>query len=349
MKLTVNNLAKHLQQLLPVYLIFGDEPLLVNETHDCILTQAKKIGFQHHVRLTTNDQGFSWEQLFSASQHLSLFSNKTIIDFTVTNGKPGKQGSKVLCDYLQRTHSDVILLITMPRLDNTSQRSKWFKAIDQHGAVIPIWPINNERLPQWLKQRINHEKMTIEADALAFFASMVEGNLLAAQQALEKIKLVSTEKHITLTLLKDILADNAHYDIFQWVDACLMGNTSRQTTILQHLRAEGIEAVLVLWAIARELRLLTALTYHAEKGTLNESTFKQLGIPAFRQQFIRKVMQSFHYATCQQLLVKLTRIDRTIKGITLADTWHALHELGTCITLRASNKPIDGYYHDNLC
>ncbi len=343
MKLTVNNLEKHLQQTLqPVYLIFGDEPLLVNETHDCILQHSKKIGFQHHIRLTTNDQGFSWGQLLSASQRLSLFSNKTIIDLTVTNGKPGKQGSKALCEYLQLAHADVILLITMPRLDTSSQRSKWFKMIEQHGAIIPIWPVNQEKLPQWLQQRLNREQMTISSDGLAFFSNMVEGNLLAAQQAIEKIKLAYTEKHITLAMLKNILTDNAHYDIFQWVDACLLGDTLRQTTILQHLQAEGIEVVLVLWAIARELRLLTALTYHAKQGTLTESTFKQLGIPTFRQQFIHQVMQSFEYTLCQKLLVKLTPIDQTIKGITGGNAWHALHQLGTYITLRSTSKPING-------
>ena len=155
MQVYPERLATHLENtLLPVYCISGDEPLLVQECSDLVRTNARSLGCTEREVLDAGSTRFKWQSLLQVGNSLSLFSERRIIELILPSGKPGKDGSKALCDYIDTSSSDDIFLIISGKIEKASTASKWYKKIDDAGATIQVWPVSNENMPRWLLNRI---------------------------------------------------------------------------------------------------------------------------------------------------------------------------------------------------
>lgn len=254
MQLSTNQLDIHLNKnLLPLYLISGDELLCVQEARDDIVRVATSQGFAEKKIIDIGAQ-FNTDTLLNALQNQSLFSEKIIIDIRNPSGKFDATTTTILQNYLSNARSDLIIIISTNKLSVAAQKSIWFDSIQKKGGYIPIWPIKINALPQWIMARAKkyHVKMSDEnAQLLAHFC---EGNLLAAQQALEKINLLYSDKAITEREIRSVVSDHAHFSIFDLSDAISQKNIKKSLRILKKLEQSGEEPALVLWAICRQLR-----------------------------------------------------------------------------------------------
>lgn len=326
-KLRIDQLPKNLNnKLAPVYLISGDETLLVQEACDTIRQAARKANFnereRHHV-----DKQFEWSKLLLSSNSLSLFDDKKIIELQIESGKPGTEGSKAICEYLDNPSEDNLLIIITPKLDSGTQRSKWVKLIEKMGYWIPIWPISSAQLPQWLGQRLQKAGLKADNQAIELLASRIEGNLLAAHQEIEKLTLLSNDEWLSTELIANTVADSARYDVFGLVDKALLGDARSAVKHLNGLKAEGTEAITILWALAREIRTLLTIAHNIEKGQNFSWAAKNAGVWDKRQPLVQQAINRLHYKQLALLLRQANGIDKSIKGLRNADTWNELIEL----------------------
>ena len=154
MKLYPDKLEGQLKQgLLPVYFISGDEPLQLGEAADAVRRAAREQGFTEREVMHA-EKGFDWNELLASSNAMSLFAERKIIDLRMTSGKPGKEGGAALVEYAERPHEDTLLLITSGKVDKRSQSAKWYKALDNIGATLQVWPVEPHDMPRWLDQRM---------------------------------------------------------------------------------------------------------------------------------------------------------------------------------------------------
>ena len=117
MQLKGEQLVAHLErELKPVYVVHGDEPLLVIEAADAIRTAARQRGFDEREVLTAIS-GFNWVEMHHAAGNRSLFGGRTLIDLRIPGGKPGREGSAAHQDYCAHPSAEVLLLVTLPGLD----------------------------------------------------------------------------------------------------------------------------------------------------------------------------------------------------------------------------------------
>lgn len=324
MKLALHQLNQHLeQQLAPVYVVSGDEPLLVQETLDLIRNVAKKNGFSERERVQMDSD---WGKLFySNTRSLSLFAAKRLLELDLTHTKLSSATSKVLQDYAQEPASDTLLLIRTQKLDSKSEQSSWYKALNKIGIMIPIWPIGIENLPTWIFQRASKLNLNITKKAAELLAMLVEGNLLAAAQELEKLRLLQNN-HIDIDTIEKSVSDNAHFDIFALVDSALAGNRKRSLRILHNLKEEATEPTLILWALTRELRTLLEIFSELSKNNLG-ALFSKYRIFEKRQTSVRAFLQRHKTESCYTLLANAATIDRLIKGAETGNVWDELEGL----------------------
>ena len=312
--------------LAPVYMISGDDPLLTQEACDAVRKAARQANFTER-ELYHVGADFDWHQLMSSANSLSLFAERKILELRINNGKPGDAGSKALIHYCQSPPEDNLLLILCPKLDASSQRSKWFKAIDEAGHFVQIWPITPQQLPHWLEQRIQRAGMSIEPNAVELLCTRVEGNLLAAVQEIEKLKLVCDSNQITTEMVANAVADSARYDIFGLVDRALHGDARGSVKILQGLKSEGTDSTVVLWALAREIRTLNQIAHALNHGQSFDRVAKNYGVWDKRKALVSNAMRRLKTKQLQLLLRKANSIDKSIKGLRKADTWEELMDL----------------------
>ncbi len=337
MQLKPTQLDTHLaQNLAPCYLISGDEPLLVQECADAIRRAARAGGCTERQRLHISSKD-DWLELGHAAGSLSLFAERKLIEVQLPSGKPGTEGSKAIQEYLASSPDDVLLIVS-GRIDKQSQKSKWYLALDQAGVVMPIWPVSPAELPRWISDRMSSLGLTAEPDAIALLAERLEGNLLAAAQEVEKLKLLHGDHTITATMVADTVSDNARYDAFRLVDVALSGDARGAVRTLRGLKGEAVQPPVLLWAVAREVRLLADLKRDVAAGTSIDRAMQQKGVWRNRQGLVRTALNRLSGRDLAEMQTLSFQVDGSSKGFLLGEPWSLLERL---LIVLAQGLPAD--------
>ena len=321
MKISGDSLPPQLARGLgPIYLISGDEPLLVNEAADAIRARARADGFAERD-LHVVERGFDWQALLADSRAMSLFAQRKIIEIRMTNPTPGDQGAEAIIELATQPSADNVVLIVTGKMDGRVQGSKWVGAIEKHGVVVQIWPIDLQRLPAWIRERLARHKLMADPAAAALLAERVEGNLLAAHQEVEKLALLLPPGPVTAEVILEAVADSARYDVLQLGEAAMRGSTVRALRILEGLRGEGIDAVLVLWAVNKDLQWLARAQYLMSRGQSADAAMNAIYVWRPRQAAMKHALSRLKPSAVRQLILDAERIDRSIKGAEKFDPW----------------------------
>jgi DNA polymerase-3 subunit delta len=330
MRLRPEQLPRHLEQaLLPVYLVSGEEPLLLQECCDQLRLAARRAGCSERDIIEAGRGSEHWDQLLASAASLSLFAERKLIELRLPSGKPGSEGSKALCQYLAQDPGDNILLIVAGKIDRQSSNSKWFKAIDAAGAVLQVWPVGARELPRWLEQRVAAAGMAIDRDALQLLCERVEGNLLAAVQEVEKLKLLAQDGNITVESIAASVSDNARYNVFALADSALRGETRASLRMLHGLRGEGTEAITALWALEKDIRLLCAAGVDRDRGQNPQQALTARGVWKSRLPAMQAALSRHDSRSLGALLQQALTVDGSIKGYAGGRPWDQLESLIT--------------------
>ena len=328
MRIYPEKLQGHLQkQLLPVYLVSGDEPLLVQECCDQIRARAVEQGCSEREVLDAGTTTFNWQDILQSATSMSLFAERRLVELRLPSGKPGAEGSKALCEYLELVGSDDVLLIISGKIDKQSTGSKWYKALDKAGATIQVWPVDARELPRWLQQRVRQSGMDIDRDALQLLCEKVEGNLLAAVQEVEKLKLLASDGQITLDTVTGAVSDNARYKLFDTIDSALRGEAATSLRMLHGLRGEGTEPPVVLWALLREIRTLREARQAVDEGQAAQQALAALRVWKNRMGIMQGALARHDKASLDNLLEQAARVDGSIKGFSDGRPWDNMEVL----------------------
>jgi DNA polymerase-3 subunit delta len=277
--------------------------------------------------------------LHNEANALSLFAEKKIIEIRISNGKPGDKGSKALCELCANPSPDNLLLVILPKLERSAQNSKWVKALEAVGAHIQVWPVTGDQLPRWIKQRLLESNITANQQAVEILAERVEGNLLAAVQEIEKLKLLAIEGKVDAIMMSSVVADSARYNLFEFVDKVLAGDAQSAARSLRGLHSEGTDAIPLLWAITRELRILIKASEQISRGENRDWALKNAGVWEKRLPLFRTAIQRCSAAHLRMLLYQAGAIDRGIKGMRKADIWDELTTLVLSLAGSQTLKP----------
>lgn len=318
------------KKLPPVVIVAGDEPLIHMEACDNVRAAARRQGVEEREILHV-ENGFQWGRLTESAASLSLFATSKLIELRLGEQSPGQEGGKVLEAYAaQARESDDILLISAARLDRKQQQSKWFKALDKLGLFVPVWPVDHQRLGFWMRDRAARHGLQLDMDAARLLGERTEGNLLAADQELQKLALIMPPgARLTAEAIASGVEDSARYDVFTLTDACLRGERERAVRIVQGLRGEGIEAPVILWALTRELRTLLSLRQHLDQGQSLEHACKAQRpmIHDKRRANYQQALNRLPHRRLHKLLLFSQRVDLAIKGGVDLPVWDALNDL----------------------
>jgi DNA polymerase-3 subunit delta len=338
-KINADNLQQQLDSAFsPVYLIAGDEPLLVTEACDAVRAAARSHGYDERTVMVA-ERGFDWDSLNAAGSNMSLFGEKCLLELRLPTGKPGQAGARALLEYVEEPPQDTALLIISARLDRTAQKSKWVKALSSAGVFCPIYNIDEKRLPGWISARMRAAGLDPDREAVALLADRVEGNLLAAQQEIEKLLLLDGPGKVDIEAVRASVGDSSRFDVFQLADAAVGGDLKRCLRVLSGLRQEGVEPVLVSWALVREIRSLAGLAHAVSRGTSIGAAMASAHIWQSRQSLFASALRRHDLASAHMLVLQAAQTDATIKGARRGDAWACLQAL-SCALAAGTATPL---------
>ncbi len=328
MQIKANDLTSRLaKQLDCVYLISGDDPLLVDEACDAVRKRAYKDGFSgRDVHIV--ERGFDWSEVTVGGSNMSLFDDRQLTEIRIVNGKPGRPGSAAMVELVSHIHEDDCLLVIVPKLDASAKKSAWVKALTARGVMVQFWPLSPQELPQWIAGRLRKEGLEASRDAVLMLADRSQGNLLATQQEITKLSLQFESGKISAEDVAKSVADSARFDVFQLVDAALLGDTRRSLRILNGLEAEGVEPVLILWALSREIRTLASVCYAVDSGGSVDAALNAARVWSTRKALVGRAAQRIGRASrAHQLLALAATTDAATKGQGPGNAWSGLSSL----------------------
>ena len=324
MQISAEQLGNSLKRgLAPIYLVYGDEPLLVDESCRAIHVAAQAAGYQDR-QIMTVEAGFDWDGLFVSTQSLSLFSERRLVELRLPTGKPGDAGAKILMELAARPPADTVFIVRTGKLEKQTRETKWVKALEGAGVVVAIYPLETAQLPAWATRRMQERGLTPGPGVADLLANLMEGNLLALAQEIDKLVMLFGKRAVSLDDIEGNLSDNARFNVFALADASLRGEPAATLRILNSLRAEGIEPVLVLWALAREVRELAQMAALMASGQPVMRVLETRHVWTKRKPLIGQALKRSRPDHWLDLLARAARTDRVIKGRRAGNVWHEL-------------------------
>ncbi|HHX83371.1 MAG TPA: DNA polymerase III subunit delta [Pseudomonadaceae bacterium] len=311
---------------LPLVWISGDEPLLVQEACDTVRQFAREQDFTEREVLDAG-KGFDWTRLLAAGNSLSLFAERKLVDLRLAGPKLEEDGRNALMRYLEAPNPDNLLLLTTGKVEKASQSTKWFKALEAHALFCQIWPVTEQELPRWIGQRLHKLGMQADEEVLQLLADKVEGNLLAANQEVQKLRILSPGDKLDAAMVLEAVSDSSRFNGFALTEACLSGNTERALKVLQHLEAEGGEVLAILGVLCSQIRALAAMQDDLASGQNINAVLQNHRVWNKRSQMVRRSLQEHNSASLQALLARARRVDQSAKRLLDLRPWDELADL----------------------
>ncbi len=239
MRLDSSQLKQHLtQNLSPLYVLVGDEPLAQSECLDALRLAARKAGADERTGFIV-ERNFNWQQISQFAQACHCFHRNVFSKFTFQTANLAWMAAKHWLSWQLTLIPDTTIIITLPELEREAKNSAWFNALQSASTLIELKEVAPNQLPQWLAARLQAQNQSTDAATLAFIAHQVEGNLLAAHQEVQKLGLLYPAGEISADAVRESVLNVSRYDAFQLGEAVLAGDAERTTRILQGLQDEG--------------------------------------------------------------------------------------------------------------
>jgi DNA polymerase-3 subunit delta len=305
----------------PFYLLLGDEPWWIETCRAQIKALACSKGFQSGASWL-HDANFDWNEILQNWQSLSLFSDKEIVELHLEKLTLGAAGAKALKSIAQADHPDRILIITGPKATQDALKTQWFKALDRLGLYIPCMTPENEHFQRWLEERMHWHQVHLEPQAKAQMLHCFEGQLSAADQALEQFAIEHGSKPLKVEDIEPWSTQQAKFTVYQFADALLMGQATRIMHTLTQLQLEETPYPVLLWSLLQELEKIHRI--QSQPSQLSE-TWKVLRIWPQRQSLYLQASQRLSHALVQQALHHGHQLERQLKQYGKSDPMKLTH------------------------
>lgn len=319
------------------YFCSSDDTFLINELADKIILSAKKNGFTEVSKLYADSSvsgGKLEEKLYELLYTPSIFSPKIAVTLQLSSWKLDDQTKKILSETNLQKSNDILLIVKGPKIERAMANTKWFQAMTLEAYWIEIPVMYPSKVPDWLQQRATQYAIKLTRDQANLIAQRTENNLPAAAQALEKLYFLNLP--ITTKIIEDIVEVSAEYDVFKLIDACLARDSERAYKIFFLLKNNATEPLLIIGALARELRNLRELTYAKTQNISLNSIAQKLGIWESRLPLLQNFIKHHDVAYFQHFLAQLADLDAIAKGASIGNIWNELFKF--CMKITAKEK-----------
>ena len=305
-------------------LVTGVEPLLIDESCDLIRARARQEGYADR-EVHFLEKGFDWDALLADAKSLSLFASRRLIELRL-KGPPDPAGAKALAELAVAPPEDTVLLVA-GELEPRQQQAAWAKQFEAKGLVVVGVPVERAQLPNWIQVRLKGRGAKVTTEAAELIAERVEGNLLAAQQEIERIVLLRPGEELDADAVAELVADNARYDVFELSAAAMTGNAARALRILAGLKGEGVAPPFIIWALVNDLRGVSQVMHEVAQRRSFDDACRSANVWSNRKANVQAGMRRLNPRSVESLLVSAARADRVAKGAEYGDEWVEIERL----------------------
>ncbi|MWN31190.1 DNA polymerase III subunit delta [Gilliamella sp. Pra-s65] len=309
----------------PYYLILGSDPYLQNHVQTELRKAFTHAGFDEQLTFVIDNQT-DWAVILDSCQAMNLFSNNTLILLDFGDSALNAGTSAKLNTLSEVLTPDIALIITLNKITKSQENATWYKTLSDKLVVVNCTTPDTLQLPQWIKNHLQQQQITIEPKAIELLCYYYEGNLLALTQVIAQLKLLYPDQNISYDQVESNINDSAIFTPFHWTDAMLANKTKRAIHILQQLKINEFEPLFLLRIIQRELILLINLKKGLQHKSLKQ-TFDEYKVWQNKRTIYTNYLNRCDLKSLFHLLAKLTEIEISLKHDNQVQIWDAIFSL----------------------
>lgn len=325
------------QQNTGFWLAHGDEPLLQQWLSDTLSAQWRQLGLNcQRIDLISTK---SWYDVLNQLNSLSLFESTNAVIVT-GNHKPDKEIITQLIDMVmaaekqQNNANTNNLLWLTDKLDKRSLSSKWIAPFMQYGQVIECRIYNEQQRQQILAHQAQRFGLQLTSQAWSRLLEQTQNNLLEAYQTLWRLSFLwlgdNPTQPLTAEQLQEGLVSHSQFNVYDLSEAILAGNIQQVVKIIHTLKYTKEPESLVLWVLAKDVRLLQQLA--------SGKPIQSLGIWQSKQRAYTSALQRNAAINIQNWSELLYRCDQAIKGVIQQPAWEIILQLA--LTMAGTTLPL---------
>jgi DNA polymerase-3 subunit delta len=312
-------------ELLPVYLLLGEERLLRDQALDAIVKGALAGGLAEFNTDKFSAGEADVEKVIAATRTVPMMAKKRVVlvrsverwDSAKDSGDDddGKTTSAPLdrlAEYAKEPIDSTCLILLATKLDG---RRKLVTLAKKQDFVVECASLHPRELPAWIKARAKEKGHAIDGDVAALIAEISGPDLSTLDDVLERLSLyVGAGNEITEAAVSVCVTRVNLADTWNLVDAARAKDLAAILTILGDIDARR-QALPLIGAVAWSLRQLLKLESALAGGASIDEAARAAGIyPAFKARDLAKTLKSFRPRELEKWLVYVQEADAAIKS-----------------------------------
>ena len=212
-----------------------------------------------------NYEIFSGENTSSAeiieSLYILPFNSKYRLVVVKEVDKLKEKDREILRKYLENPVSTTCLVCVGEEFD---KRKKFYRTYLKEGEVVSFYPLWNNEVIEWIKQRVEREGKKISSRAILYLKDKIGNDLYSLSKEIEKLVIfVHPERTIREEDVRELTREIKGRGVFDLTRAFREKNLLLSLSILSELLERGEEPLRIHSLLAREVRTLLRIK---EKG-----------------------------------------------------------------------------------
>ena len=324
MQIKQQMLAQHMtKRIAPCYVLIGQDNYLLESSFDTIKSSIKK-AHDCDEKIVAVQSAEDWNTIAEEANSYSLFSEAVLLNIFYDKKSIDAAGKKVLSQYLESVNTRCFIIIRAPNI--SPKQLQWLINHDQVTVVV-AYPLSPEAMKSWIGSELKKQSILFDPQVIEIIHQYTQGNMLACAQVIEKISLTNApNSKIGTQQALEHLSDQCDHNLYELVDACLLGQADKAIHIIRQASNNKTEATLVLWMLTQEIRVLAQLSSLIQDMDV-KTACSQLKIWAQRISFYQSTIKRLNNHTLKTLLMYCQSIDERIKTNHNSQVWNALEKL----------------------
>jgi DNA polymerase-3 subunit delta len=217
-------------------------------------------------------------QILEAVLTLPVFAERRLVTIRDAQHLPAAEMEQLI-DYLQQPVAETCLLLTADKIDS---RRKFFQSFKKHGLIIEFKPLAEKNIAAHVRQVLEQREVSISADALRLFSSMVSTSLHEIHAEIDKlINYIGTAQLVDIKDVQAVVSRGRAENVFELGNAVGRGDSAKALTLALRLSSAGEPPLRVLSLLVRHFRQLWKVRELQVQKASTQDIARIAGVPFF--------------------------------------------------------------------
>ncbi|RAK22453.1 DNA polymerase III delta subunit [Anoxybacillus vitaminiphilus] len=307
--------------LSPIYLLYGTEPFLINETHHLIIQSAVREE-EREFNLSVYDcEETPVEIALEDAETLPFFGDKKVVlvknpyFLTAEKGKEKiEHNMKRLEQYIEEPSPFSVVIFT-GLYEKLDERKKMTKMLLKRAEVFAASPLNEQEIRQWIAEYLRASNVTIQEEAVDLLLQLAGTALTILTNELNKLALfVGYGGTITEETVRLLVPRSLEQNVFVLIEKVVQRKLHEAFRTFYDLLQNNEEPIKILALLANQFRLIYHAKGLAAKGYGQQQIASLLKVHPFRVKMALEQAKLFSLEELMRIINDLAEADYQMKA-----------------------------------